>query len=200
MGSPSDEAGREPSEAQHPVTIRKPFWMGKFEVTQAEWQAVMGGNPSSFHASGGDFPVEQVNWFEVHEFLKRLAARAPGNRFRLPTESEWEYACRAGTTTAYNTGSTLTREQANIAMSATTAPAERGQTTRVGSFPPNPWGLYDMHGNVWEWTDDDAGPLKIIRGGSWYFGADSARCALRYTHRPQDRGFSLGFRVVREQE
>jgi formylglycine-generating enzyme required for sulfatase activity len=200
MGSPPDEAGREARETQHSVTIPKPFWMGKFEVTQAEWQAVMGGNPSSFHASGGDFPVEQVNWFEVHEFLNRLAARAPGNRFRLPTEAEWEYACRAGTTTAYNTGPSLTRDQANITVSATTAPAERGQTTRVGSFPPNPWGLYDMHGNVWEWTDDDTGPLKIIRGGSWYYGADSARCALRYTHRPQDRGFSLGFRVVREQE
>jgi len=199
MGSPPGEAGREPGEVPHVVTMPRSFWMGKFEVTQTEWQAVMGGNPSSFSASGGDFPVEQVNWFEVHAFLTRLAARTPGNRFRLPTEAEWEYACRAGTTTAYSTGPTLTRGQANITASATTAPAERGQTTRVGSFPPNPWGLYDMHGNVWEWTDDDAGPLKIIRGGSWYFGADSARCALRYTHRPQDRGFSLGFRVVREQ-
>ena len=141
MGSPAGEAGREPGEVQHVVTMPRSFWMGKFEVTQAEWQAVMGGNPSTFSASGGDFPVEQVNWFEVHEFLTRLAARAPGNRFRLPTEAEWEYACRAGTTTAYSTGPTLTREQANITASATTAPAERGQTTRVGSFPPNPWGL-----------------------------------------------------------
>ena len=214
MGSPLDEPERESQEGQHEVTISRAFWMGKFEVTQRQWESVMGGNPSWFAKSGGDFPVERVSYNGIRDFLDRLAARAPGNRFRLPTEAEWEYACRAGTTTAFSVGHTLTREQANIGDLATAAPRREGSTRRVGSFPANAWGLHDMHGNVWEWTEDDhcpyaggaatdplarcGGELKVIRGGSWYFEADSARCALRYTHRPVDVGFSLGFRVVRE--
>jgi len=205
MGSPRYEPGREAQEQQHEVVISRAFLLGKFEVTQRQWQAVMGRNPSAFVSDSGDLPVEQVNWFEVQDFVQRLSSRTPGSRFRLPTEAEWEYACRAGTTTAYSTGSSLTPEQANYSTK---------HTSTVGSFPANAWALHDMHGNVWEWTQDEhcpyasgravdpsggcSSPLKVIRGGSWYFQNDSARCALRYTHRPEDRGFSLGFRVVRD--
>jgi formylglycine-generating enzyme required for sulfatase activity len=212
MGSPPDEIGREAQEIQHPVTLTHRFWLGAFEVTQRQWTLVMGDNPSWFARDDDTRPVENVTWFHIEEFLQRLTKLAPENVFRLPTEAEWEYACRAGTTAPYSAGAALSSSNANIASSPEAA--ERGQTMRVGSFSPNPWGFYDMHGNVWEWTADEhcpygsdpvidprpscGGPLKVIRGGSWYFGADSARCALRYTHRPQDRGFSLGFRVARE--
>lgn len=212
MGSAPGEPGREAQERQHPVTISQRFWIGAYEVTQAQWERVMGANPSRFRAPDGTLPVENVTWHDVQAFLARLTARSPGHTFRLPTEAEWEYACRAGATSAYNVGPALTRADANISSSANTPVAARGQTMTVGSFRPNAWGLYDMHGNVWEWTGDDycpyadgpvtdpraacAAPLKVIRGGSWYFAADSARCALRYTHRPQDKGFSLGFRAV----
>jgi formylglycine-generating enzyme required for sulfatase activity len=215
MGSPLEEPQREAQEVQHPVTISRPFWMGKFEVTQLQWQTVMGANPSWFRESGAQVPVERVSYHDIAAFLDRLTARSTGHRFRLPSEAEWEYVCRAGTTTAFNTGRKLTRADANIrdaAMRDGATPS--GATVRVGSFPPNPWGLHDLHGNVWEWTADDYCPylaaeiidplarcgssLKVIRGGSWYFEADSARCALRYTHRPADVGFSLGFRIVRD--
>jgi formylglycine-generating enzyme required for sulfatase activity len=176
-----------------------PLWIGKFEVTQAEWEAVMDrDNAAWFHDDSGRLPMENVTWFEVRDFLSRLNSRSPGARFRLPTEREWETACRAGTTTTYSTGETLRPDQANFAASPERM--SEGRTMRVGSFPANPLGLHDMHGNVWEWTADAAGDgLMIIRGGSWYFGADSAACGLRYTHRPQDRGFSIGFRVVRDE-
>ncbi len=212
MGSPASEPGREAQERQHAVTISRAFWLAAYEVTQAEWRRVMGADPSHFASPDGSLPVENVTWHDVHAFLYRLTALSPGHTFRLPTEAEWEYACRAGTTSAYNVGATLTRTNANISASVDTPIEARGHTMKVGSFPPNAWGLYDMHGNVWEWTDDDhcpypdgpatdpratcAAPLKVIRGGSWYFAADSARCALRYTHRPKDKGFSLGFRAV----
>ena len=211
MGSPPGEPGREAQERPHEVTLTRAFYIGRHEVTQAQWRVVMGGNPSTFAGRGGDHPVENVSYAEVAAFLERLNARAPaGVAFRLPTEAEWEYACRAGTTTAYHGGPTLRWSEANY--NADPASAATHGTTAVGRFPPNAWGLHDMHGNVWEWTGDDHCPypdgpardprascgsgLKVIRGGSWYFGADSARCALRYTHPPADRGFSLGFRVV----
>ena len=138
-------------------------------------------------------------------------------RFRLPTEAEWEYACRAGTSTPYSVGAQLTTAQANI-DGRYSADVEDGaayeKTLPVGTFPPNAWGLNDMHGNVWEWTNDRYGPYiprqdsdprgaeiggeRVIRGGSWHFDANSARCGLRYTHPPQDSGPSIGFRVVGE--
>lgn len=218
MGSASDEPKRQEDEALHDVEITRPFLLSRFETTQQEWRAVMGANPSQFGECGARCPVENVTFHDVEQFLARLneraaAARASGSpapeapalRYRLPTEAEWEYACRAGTTAAFSTGDTLTPAQANYKGKAPVA---------VGSFPLNPWGLADMHGNVWEWTSDwyapyperasanidphgpPSGDKRVIRGGSWYFGADSARCALRYTHRPQDKGFSLGFRVA----
>jgi formylglycine-generating enzyme len=196
MGSVPGEPMRQDDEVPHRVTISRPFYLSATEVTQRQWLAVMGTNPSRF--PNPDAPVEQVTWNDVQEFLRRLDVR-------LPTEAEWEYACRAGTTTAYSVGAVLSAEDANT---------DREATMPVGSFAPNAWGLYDMHGNVWEWCADEycpypatavrdpfqrcGSPFKAIRGGSWHFGADSARSALRYTHEPHLRGFSIGFRVARD--
>jgi formylglycine-generating enzyme required for sulfatase activity len=215
MGSPASEPHRQDTEVAHDVTISKPIWLGRFEVTQGQWHTVTGSSPSRFDGDPRR-PVESVNWFEVQEFLRRLSATSSDSRFRLPTEAEWEYACRAGTTTPYHVGASLGTGQARVDPRRPDDPSglpASGGPMPVGSFAPNAWGLHDMHGNVWEWTDGGfceypmthvtdphatcRTPLKAIRGGSWYFRADSARCAARYTHRPEDRGFSLGFRVVR---
>jgi formylglycine-generating enzyme required for sulfatase activity len=212
MGSSSEEASRGADEALHDVEITKSFLLSRFETTQQEWRAAMGTAPSHFSDCGPRCPVENVTFADVQQFLAKLNEREAASpngglklRYRLPTEAEWEYACRAGTTAAYSTGDTLTSAQANY---KTKSP------TPVGAFSLNPWGLADMHGNVWEWTSDWYGPYadsqsanidphgpasgdkRVIRGGSWYFDTDSARCALRYTHRPQDKGFSVGFRVA----
>jgi formylglycine-generating enzyme required for sulfatase activity len=178
----------------------------------------MGSNPSQFAECGLRCPVETVSYFDIQEFIGRLEARSGGNRFRLPTEAEWEFACRAGTDSPFSTGATITSEQANFdglyPYNGGPGGTFRESPVPVGSYPPNPWGFYDLHGNVWEWCEDwydaypegevrdptgpAAGTLRVIRGGSWYFDANSARSALRYTHAPQDSGFSLGFRLVRE--
>jgi formylglycine-generating enzyme required for sulfatase activity len=217
MGSPESESGHEAVEVLHRVRLSRPIYLGRYEVTQGQWLQVMGSRPSHFADCGADCPVENVNAFEVEEFLARLRALG-GRRFRLPTEAEWEYACRAGTTTPFSTGANLTTGQANYDGRYPYPGFPVGdfldRPAPVGSYPPNPWGLFDLHGNVWEWCQDDFCPypadgatdplgtcssgLRVIRGGSWTFNADSSRCAVRYTHRPQDRGPSLGFRVVRE--
>jgi len=189
MGTPPGEPHRETQERQHAVTVPHPFYLGIHEVTQGEWQRVMGANPSHF---GGcpQCPVERVSYHDVEAFLQRINDKSGWPGFRLPTEAEWEYACRAGGTRAYGDTDTIDRTRANY---------DGTRTTRVGSYAPNQWGLFDMSGNVWEWTSDDHSPgLKVIRGGSWRFGADSARCGLRYTHRPQDRGYSLGVRLAHD--
>lgn len=203
--------------ALHSVRITKPFFISRNEVTQKQWRTIMDTNPSQFKDCGDDCPVENVNWFEIKKFIEKLNART-GLKFRLPTEAEWEYVCRAGTSTAFNTGDVLTTDQANYdghwPYGNIPKGIFRGKPLPVGSFAPNAWNIYDMHGNVWEWCEDDfcpysnateSNPLricnadkKIIRGGSWYFGADIARSGRRYTHMPQDRGPSLGFRLVRE--
>jgi len=202
MGTPLSDPMHCADEVPHRVRITHSFDLSATEVTQRQWIAVMGSNPSNF--KNPDAPVERVTWFDVQEFLRRLNAR-DNRHYRLPTEAEWEYACRAGTTKAYAFGRELSTKDANYDGKA---------TMRVASFKPNAWGLYDMHGNVWEWCADEycpyssdavsdpvnrcGSPYKVIRGGSWYFGADSARSALRYTHEPRLRGFSIGFRVVRD--
>lgn len=225
MGSPGSEIGRNDDEILHDVTITRPFLLARHEVTQQQWTAVMDTSPSTFARCGPRCPVENVTFDDVRQFLRALNARdrastvdAPMLRYRLPTEAEWEYACRAGTTGPFSTGASITTAQANFSGRFPYAGSAQGEYRQrpvpVGTFPLNPWGLADMHGNLWEWTADWYGPIRdtaadhidpygprsgekrVIRGGSWYFDANSARCALRYTHAPGDKGFSLGFRVA----
>jgi formylglycine-generating enzyme required for sulfatase activity len=206
MGTPPDEPHREAQERLHHVTLSRPFYLAVHEVTEREWTRVMGANPSRFQGCGR-CPVERVSFLDVQAFLTRLNGSSAWPGFRLPTEAEWEYACRAGGRQAFGAAAAITRAMANY---------DSRKTRPVGSFAPNRFGLFDMSGNVWEWTSDDhcaypdgrvvdpvgacASGVKVIRGGSWYFGADSARCGLRYTHRPQDRGFSLGVRLAHDAE
>ncbi|WP_417033551.1 formylglycine-generating enzyme family protein [Dolichospermum planctonicum] len=215
MGSPTSEKGRRESESpQHQVNVPG-FSMGKFVVTQEQYQQIMGNNPSSF--SGAKRPVEQVSWNDAVEFCQKLSEKT-GREYRLPSEAEWEYACRGGTTTPFHFGETITTDLANYNGTYTYASEPKGknlgQTTDVGSFPPNAFGLYDMHGNVWEWCQDDwhddyidapkdgsvwtsrSGDGKMLRGGSWFNAPEGCRSAYRYY---DDAGFdslSNGFRVV----
>ncbi|MBU6230591.1 MAG: formylglycine-generating enzyme family protein, partial [Cyanobacteria bacterium REEB459] len=155
MGSPTKEVDRKSDEGpQHQVTVAE-FWMGKYPVTQAQYQAIMGNNPARF--KGDNRPVEQVNWHEAMEFCDRLSKKL-GQPYTLPSESQWEYACRAGTTTPFHFGETITPDLANYDGNYPygSEPEEtfREATTEVGNFPPNGFGLYDMHGNVLEWCQD----------------------------------------------
>ena len=218
MGSPDSEAKRSDCESpQHPVTIA-PFHMGKFAVTQAQYQAIMGNNPSYFQ--GENRPVEQVSWDDVIAFCQKLPERT-GNLYRLPSEAEWEYACRAGTTTPFYFGETITPDLVNFNGNHTYGSAPKGidreQTTDVGSFPPNGFGLYDMHGNVWErcedhwhknyngapidgrvWVDPGASEnaLRRLRGGSWNVSPQNCRSAASGLVVAGGRGKTMGFRVV----
>jgi formylglycine-generating enzyme required for sulfatase activity len=215
MGTPNHEPLREPGERQHHVTLSRPFYLGRYEVTQEQWQRVMGNNPSTSRRCPR-CPVDTVSALDIERFLAQVANQG-GLVLRLPSEAEWEYACRAGTSTPFSVGATLSDAQANIdaldPYPGGASGGKLGHTVAVGSYPANSWGLFDLHGNVWEWTSDlncpyaadpvidpsvatCSSPLRIIRGGSWHYGADSARCGLRYTHRPQDDGPSLGFRVA----
>jgi formylglycine-generating enzyme required for sulfatase activity len=200
-GSPPTEPGHLEDEALYPVRMSTEFYMATREVTRGEWAVIMTPQdvPSPDEAK---LPVVDVNWHDVRQFLDRIN-QGQEWRLRLPSEVEWEYACRAGTTTPYSTGQFLSTADANYNGEFPLPGQERGENRArvlpVGSFQPNAWGLFDMHGNVWEWTNDAYDESrKVIRGGSWRFNADSARCALRYHHQPQDRGDSLGFRLVRE--
>jgi len=202
MGSPASEKGRNDDEKQHEVALTKPYYMGKYEVTQEQWESVMGNNPSSRN-KGAKFPVTDVSWNDCQEFIKKLNANTNGG-YRLPTEAEWEYACRAGTTTAYSVGDSLSQSDANY---------DSSNTNLVGSYEPNAFGLYDMHGNVWEWCEDwygeypagavtDAkgpatGELRVLRGGSFSYLVSKARSSNRNGDAPTYRVVSLGFRLVR---
>jgi len=203
MGSPKGE-GYDDERPQHKVVFAKPFYMGKYPVTQQQWQAVMGNNPSRF--KGEKLPVETVSWDEAKKFCKKLSQRL-GETFDLPSEAMWEYACRAGTMTKYCFGDVITPELANYWDSRIE------QTTEVGKDPANAFGLYDMHGNVWEWCEDvwhgnhnDApsdgsawvsgdSNLHLLRGGSWYINDNFLRCADRgrnaATYWDHGRGFRL---------
>ncbi len=247
MGSPASEAGRDSDETQRRVTVSD-FYMGKYEVTQGEWEAVMGSNPSGF--KGTNLPVEQVSWYEAVEYCNKRSEKEgltpayriekglsdPNNKskydevrwlvtwdrnangYRLPTEAEWEYACRAGTMTAFSTGNNLTTNEANYdgnyPYNGNAKGTYREKTTAVGSFAANPWGLYDMHGNVLEWCWDwydyyssgaqtdpvgaASGTYRVLRGGGWGNVGHLVSSAYRGNDDPGYRyGGNGGFRLVR---
>jgi formylglycine-generating enzyme required for sulfatase activity len=192
---------------QHRVTISQPFYLGIHPVTQAQWQAVMGNNPSRFEDKP-DHPVEHVSWDEVQRFLQRLNERRDGHTYALPSEAQWEYACRAGSSGAYCFGD----DEAQLGDYAWYGDNSDSTTHPVGQKQPNAWGLYDMHGNVWEWVQDwygkytadsvtdpsgpDAGAVRVFRGGCWSGAAQCARSALRFWLPPGCRGDYLGFRCL----
>jgi formylglycine-generating enzyme required for sulfatase activity len=193
MGSPESEKDRGSDEGPvHQVCVDG-FWMGRYEVTQAQWQNVMGKNPSGFQ--GVENPVERVSWNDVQEFLQKLNQQVGKEMFRLPTEAEWEYACRAGTNTAYSFGN----DPNKLGQYAWYDKNSDRKTHPVGQLAPNAWGLYDMHGNVWEWCQDwyASGSDRVIRSGDWSNVAKNCRSARRYHFSPDGRDNGLGFRLVR---
>jgi formylglycine-generating enzyme required for sulfatase activity len=239
MGSPRNEAERDDKEIRHEVAITKPFCLGVYEVTQAQYMEVMQGdgeikNRSAFR--GDDLPVENVEWRLAKLFCTRLSARseekAAGRIYRLPTEAEWEYACRAGTTTPFHFGSSISSQQANFNGNYPAGGAEKGpylrQTAKVGSYQPNAFGLFDMHGNVAEWCadwydpdyyenspeEDPLGPpfgvvatkfnnfdqnfFVVVRGGCWVDDGRACRSAYRYRAMPNTQYRLIGFRVACE--
>jgi len=220
MGSPESELGRYSDETQHRVMLTKDYWLGKFEVMQAQYEAVMGNNPSYF--KGSNRPVEQVSWNDAKDFCRKLNERYAGKlpagyKFDLPTEAQWEYACRAGTTTALNNTTNLTDEKHDcknltaVAWYYNRGKYNENQTYPVGKKYPNNWGLYDMHGNVLEWCRDwyepysgnmtnpmgpSSGSCRVYRGGSWRNPARRCRSAYRYNWLPGNRDNDLGFRLA----
>ena len=226
MGSPGGENGRGSNETQYNVTLTKGFYLGKYEVTQAQYEAVMKGNTQtdsngdvisakpSYWSGSPHRPVEQVSWNDIQIFLQRLNNQklgtiTPGWAYVLPTEAQWEYACRAGTTTAYFWGDDANSSYANYNWDGTaTTGVDFKQTRDVGQYLPNPWGFYDMHGNVYEWTADyyqaspagnfvvdptgpDVGSTRVTRGGSWNFDFSHARSARRASPSPIVEGIIL---------
>jgi len=219
MGSPENEVEREAlgtDETLHPVTLTRGFWLADTACTQALWRAVMNDNPSRFTGDPG-LPVENVSWRDVQQFIERLNALFPDLQAKLPSEAQWEYACRAGTQTPFAFGNNITPELVNYDGNYPYAGGGkglyRGKTVPVKSLPSNPWGLYEMHGNVWEWcadwygdypreaVTDPKGPGqgngRVVRGGSWGINAWSTRSAYRdWGGPPDDRDAKLGFRLA----
>jgi formylglycine-generating enzyme required for sulfatase activity len=215
MGSPPGEQGRSDAEAQHIVKLTKAFYLGAAEVTQGQWQALMGKNPS--FVTGDSLPVDTVTWADAVEFCRKLSEKEQGAQYRLPTEAEWEYACRAGTETPFHTGATITTAQANYHGGYTYGSGRKGEfretSTAAGTFAANPWGLYDMHGNVWEWCADwygdypggeatnptgpGEGTRRVVRGGCWINFPAVCRSANRGGTVPESWSFHFSFRVVR---
>jgi formylglycine-generating enzyme len=229
MGSPPDEPGRRADESSVEVTLTKGFWMGKYEVTQGQWKQVMGEMPGPLNAGvGDDFPVYWVNFIEIEEFCRKLTAEArvsgelpAGWEFRLPTEAQWEYVCRAGTTTAFSFGDTLSKAEANFGKpyNGTPTGVPGSAATPVGSYPANPWGVHDMHGNEFEWCRDwyhaqlpggadpdlsekkglpnrDGTFSRVRRGGAWMDSPEFCRSAFRLRYEPERSSDHIGFRVV----
>ena len=232
MGSPVDEVHRNSDETRHEVVITKPFYLGVFEVTQGEYEKVMGANPSFFSVKGGgkqrvegkettQLPVENVSWLDAVEFCKKLSAKEK-KTYRLPTEAEWEYACRAGSATVFHTGNDFHSNLANInGLGYSSYGKEQAGpfwrcTVHVGNYRNNDFGLFDMHGNVQEWCadwygedyyknspkDDPQGPKNgtehVVRGGAWPSSAKACRSAARNHLPPDEKVYTSGFRVVLE--
>ncbi len=207
MGSPKDEEGRLDNEGpQHRVILSRGFWLGKYPVTQGQWEVVMGGNPS-YYKGEPRLPVEKVSWDDCQAFCRKLSQQGKG-QFRLPTEAEWEYACRAGSTTRYCFGDL----EGALGEYAWIEGNSGNKTHLVGGKKPNTWGLYDMHGNVWEWCQDwygnysysaetdptgpNSGSYRVIRGGHWINCAGYCRSASRGRISPGNRINNLGFRLA----
>ncbi|NJN61497.1 MAG: formylglycine-generating enzyme family protein [Coleofasciculaceae cyanobacterium RL_1_1] len=234
MGAPKEEEdSRDNERPQHEVSVLE-FCMGRYPVTQAQWRVVAGYereeaelDPDPSHFKGDDRPVECVSWNDAQEFCRRLS-RKSGRTYRLPSEAEWEYACRAGTKTPFHFGETIDAEIANYnaleekyewqkpIYGAGKKGEYREETTKVGQFPGNEWCLHDMHGNVWEWCEDDwhnnydnaptdgrawveenrTKTRKLLRGGSWNDAPRNCRSAVRFNISRDDRYYGIGFRVV----
>ena len=205
MGSPEGEKGRKRDETQHKVTLTRGFYMGVYSVTQEEWQAVMGNNPSSFKGEK-NLPVDMVSWNDCQAFIKKLREKDK-KLYRLPSEAEWEYACRAGTTTAYSFGD----DNSMLGQYAWFSENSEKKTHPVGQKKPNQLGLFDMHGNVWQWCQDlygdypqkevvdptgpEEGKQPVLRGGSWAYSPDRCRSAVRIKVLPGNRRDYFGLRV-----
>jgi len=217
MGSPAQEPGRNPDEPQHKVTLTKSFYMQRSEVTQRQWFRVMGINPSHFQDCGDDCPVEFISWKECQEFVRHLNQQEGGNRYRLPTEAEWEYACRANSASAFANG-TVTQTGCGYDKYLDAMGWYCGNSGKrphpVAKKIPNAFGLYDMHGNVWEWVEDcydiysiedvtdprgpASGPGRVLRGGGWHEDIEGCRSAVRLGRPPDSKAGTLGFRLVRD--
>jgi formylglycine-generating enzyme len=213
MGSPKEEKERRDDETQHKVTLTKGFYMGVYTVTQEEWLVVMGNNPSRFEDEK-NLPVEMVSWDDCQTFINKLRKKDK-NVYRLPTEAEWEFACRAGTKTPFHFGATISTDQANYFGHGIYGEGKKGKrrdnTTPIGSFPANDWGLHDMHGNVFQWCEDrygaypqkdvvdpqgpDEGKHRVLRGGSWGHNPGYSRSASRLGNGPGLRYNVYGLRV-----
>jgi formylglycine-generating enzyme required for sulfatase activity len=216
MGSPKDEPGRYAGETQRKVTLTSPFYLQTTEVTKAQWKELIDKNPSSQKGCGIKCPVEMVSWDDVQEYIKKLNEKEGTNKYRLPTEAEWEYACRAGTSTAFPSGKIT---ELNCELDPNLDPFgwycfNSGNIIHpVAQKKPNAWGLYDMLGNVQEWCQDQFGPYlsgevtdpkgpaagtyRVMRGGTWYSPARDCRCASRFGSPPHYRFRHIGFRLCR---
>ena len=212
MGSPEDEPGRLEGEVLHEVVLSEGYWLADTCCTQVMWRSVMGKSPSSF--AGDNQPVESISWDNVQTFLNKINKEYPELQLALPTEAQWEYACRAGTDTPFSFGE-IDRTRANYfdgPEDAGYSERAKGKTVSVATFAANPWGLYDMHGNVWEWCHDwygkyqssgqlnPVGPAdgeaRVLRGGGWFFNARYCRSASRIWNGPSRRDDFVGFRFA----
>lgn len=218
MGSPETEPERCSNELQHEVVLTQGFWLADTACTQELWEAVIGENPSRF--KGAKRPVENVSFEDCERFLVKINQLRPDLELRLPTEAQWEYACRAGTKTPFSFGETITVEQVNYDGNYPYQGGEKGknreETVDVKALPANHWGLYEMHGNVLEWCSDwkgaydrgrvvdpvgpKTGVKRVLRGGSWFNFARHCRSAYRYADHPGSRYYSFGFRLSRGQD
>jgi formylglycine-generating enzyme required for sulfatase activity len=216
MGSPEGETGRDSNEVQHNVTLTQKYYLQTTEVTQGQWKAVMGSNPSDFSGCGDDCPVEQVSWEDAQAFIEKLNLHENANRYSLPTEAQWEYAARAGSTTALANGNLVETGcslDTNLNAMGWYCGNADGKTHPVAQKQPNAWGLYDMHGNVWEWCKDwygsypdisvtdpggaSSGSTRVGRGGGCYEYAQHCRSAERDSTSPGTRYDSIGLRLSR---